>query len=219
MKSIEKVKARTLRAAGKSVKAIAKELQVSQSSVSHWVRDIELTDEQHAALAAKGRHYGAQAKGALKNKQLAIARRTAFRQAGYELAKHDASFRVICALYWGEGSKTRGNACIANCDTDLLRIWGAWLVSAGFDAQLGFRVQYYAGMSEDAIWDWWRTRLPFLDARHRRKFTLCTANRASQQKYAGKLPYGTASISVSSVELLERLLGGIDYLRTISLTG
>ena len=41
------------RAEGRSIKEIARPLRVSTSSVSHWVRDIELTDAQHAALQAR----------------------------------------------------------------------------------------------------------------------------------------------------------------------
>jgi transposase len=39
-----------LRKQGKSIKDIAKELNVSASSVSNWVRKVELTNEQIEAL-------------------------------------------------------------------------------------------------------------------------------------------------------------------------
>src|SRR5688572_3496121 len=42
--------ARRLRQQGMAIKRIAKQLSVSQSSVSIWVRDIVLSDEQMAAL-------------------------------------------------------------------------------------------------------------------------------------------------------------------------
>ena len=52
-KAEEREAARLLRQDGCSVKQIAAELGVSQASVSVWVRDIQLTDEQLRALQAR----------------------------------------------------------------------------------------------------------------------------------------------------------------------
>ena len=48
-----KEKARTLRRNGRSVKEIEKKLGVARSSVSVWVRDIKLTEEQKSRLKQK----------------------------------------------------------------------------------------------------------------------------------------------------------------------
>ena len=54
MKIRERDEARTLRREqGQSIKEIARAVGVSTSSVSHWVRDIELTEEQIEALRAR----------------------------------------------------------------------------------------------------------------------------------------------------------------------
>ena len=54
MKLAEREEARTLRRRqGQSIKEIARALGVSTSSVSHWVRDVELTGEQLDALRAR----------------------------------------------------------------------------------------------------------------------------------------------------------------------
>lgn len=50
MKRLEKERVRELRRTGASVKSIAEKVGVSQSSVSVWVRDIPLTDEQKRKL-------------------------------------------------------------------------------------------------------------------------------------------------------------------------
>jgi transcriptional regulator with XRE-family HTH domain len=53
MKTEQREKARALRRdEGLSVKVIARRLGVSQSSVSRWVRDVPLTEEQRAILVA-----------------------------------------------------------------------------------------------------------------------------------------------------------------------
>jgi transposase len=48
MKTDERRRARELRAQGWSIKEIERSLGVSRSSVSSWVRDVELTVEQRA---------------------------------------------------------------------------------------------------------------------------------------------------------------------------
>src|SRR5205814_9660336 len=54
MKTVERKLARRMRRyEGRSIKEIARLLRVSKSSVSLLVRDIALTDEQHAALQAR----------------------------------------------------------------------------------------------------------------------------------------------------------------------
>jgi predicted transcriptional regulator len=50
MKHEERLAARKLRSEGCSIKAICRQLGVAQSSVSNWVRDIELTPLQKAKL-------------------------------------------------------------------------------------------------------------------------------------------------------------------------
>jgi predicted transcriptional regulator len=56
MKTVERNQARRMRRdEGRSIKEIARLLGVSTSSVSHWVRDVELTDAQHSALQARVR--------------------------------------------------------------------------------------------------------------------------------------------------------------------
>jgi transposase len=55
MKTAERELARVLRREqGASIREIAKRIGVSTSSVSQWVRDIELTTEQHEQLLLRG---------------------------------------------------------------------------------------------------------------------------------------------------------------------
>ena len=54
MKTDKKDEARILRRCGKSVKVIAREIGVAYSSVSTWVRDVPLTDEQKSILLERG---------------------------------------------------------------------------------------------------------------------------------------------------------------------
>src|SRR5262249_53860948 len=139
MKLKEKLEARELRKQGLSIREICTRLGVAKSSVSLWVRDIHLTDEQIESLNQKMLlnrlrfGYLSICGGANRNKEEAQKRHEAFEQAGYERAKSDEQFRLICALYWGEGSKTQTCSFkLANCDPRLLRIILDWLIEQGF---------------------------------------------------------------------------------------
>jgi hypothetical protein len=194
-------------------------LCVSKSSVSAWVTDIDLTEEQLQALElrqSRGRRYIID-----RVRQLSLAaaaRNEGFRQEGYRKAQRDEQFRLICALYWGEGRKTERNKAfaISNADPALLRVVLRWLLDGGYGEKLSFRVQYYQenGLSESEIAAWWQQQLPGLEARHLRKFTRNGLNRASQRKRIGRLPFGTGALQVCSAELFCTIMGGIDFLST-----
>jgi hypothetical protein len=222
MKLEEKNAARDLRKQGYSIPDICKRLGVSKSSVSIWVRDIQLTADQIEVLnqrMARARErfaYLSRCGGANTNRAKAEKRHRAFEQAGYERAKVDDNFRLICALYWGEGSKCNTHTfSVSNCDPRLLRAILDWLVRVGYDERAGFSVQYYGenGLTEEDIRLWWLKQLPNLKEKHLRKFTRCVIHRASQRKKIGKRPYGTARVSVSDTELVFTVAGGIRYLQ------
>jgi transcriptional regulator with XRE-family HTH domain len=224
MKSAEKEAARKLRFDGLSIKEIARKLNVSRSSVSLWVRDIRLTAAQIEILNARVAQsrdrfaYLSRCHGANQNVEQARIRQEQFRRAGHDLAARDQKFRIICALYWGEGTKsTQGQFSVCNCDPEMLRIFVDWLFSMNLGGRIRFSVQYYAEneLSEFEILDWWLKRLPKINPENVRRFVCCKINRASQRKKTGRRPYGTASVSVASTELLCNVLGGIEYLKQL----
>jgi transposase len=73
---------------GRSIKEIARMLSVSTSSVSHWVRDIPLTEEQHAMLQARN--------GLHERQRLArAAMATKARERPARVARHASLARLI----------------------------------------------------------------------------------------------------------------------------
>ena len=148
------------------------------------------------------------------NREFYQKRRDKYRQEGYERAKIDESFRLICALYWGEGSKSQNTFTISNCDAGMLKIAFNWLVKQGYSDRIGFSVGYHSTncVSETKIKQWWKENIGINDS-HFRKFTIYSINRASQQKMIGKQPHGTARICVGCVKLMQNIYGGIDYLK------
>src|SRR5438105_12827345 len=105
MKTAERELARELRRAeGASLKEIARKLNVARSSVSLWVRDIELTPEQHLALRERNPIYNAQLRGSTANAELGRARRRSYQDEGRRRAlARDPGNIAGCMLYWGDG--------------------------------------------------------------------------------------------------------------------
>ena len=88
VKTRERVLPRALRLhEGASIKEIAKRVGVSTSSVSTWVRDIELTLEQHDALRLRNPIYNGQLSGCAIASANRCAERVANQQQGRGLAR------------------------------------------------------------------------------------------------------------------------------------
>jgi len=125
MKTAERELARRMRRyAGRSIKEIARHLHVSRSSVSLWVRDIALSDEQHAALQARnGLHERQRLANAAMSAKARI-RRVAAQDDGRRRAKQADKLYVIgCMLYWAEGSRNRNKLVFTNSDPEMLRVF------------------------------------------------------------------------------------------------
>ena len=214
MKVQQKEAARSLREQGKSLGEISKGLGVSKSSVSIWCRDIKLTDKQMMELKSRRAN---PFNGAEANKNKAKKLRSIWRSEGYKRAVYDEFFKLICCLYWGEGDKRRNIFSIANSDSDMICLIYRWLVREVERSRITLRVQYHKEnlIEESDIVKWWSDRVRNI----RVLSTSCRLSRASQKKGIGKLPYGTATIYVCSTELVQKVFGGIDFIREYNSNG
>jgi predicted transcriptional regulator len=119
-----KEKARQMRKEGSSIGDIAKELTVSKSSVSVWVRDIVLTEEQENALKAQKKQWGGRNEGSKKTRHLAMEKRIAYQQIGREQARKGSSLHLMgCMLYWAEGAKSRNTVNFVNSDPAMILLF------------------------------------------------------------------------------------------------
>jgi transposase-like protein len=129
VKTEERTRARQLRRdEGLPIKEIARRVGVSASSVSVWVRDIQLTWEQHAELRAKNPAYNRQLSGrrvAVANRR---AERIAYQDHGREVVRSGDSLHLAgCMLYWAEGSKGRNQLRFTNSDPEMIRFFVRFL--------------------------------------------------------------------------------------------
>lgn len=115
----------TMRHEGISIKNIALKLGVSQSTVSTWVRGLELSDTAKSTIAesqARGREAARMAKIAQTTRNLSRAQSEA--EAMVSTLTTDGNMAlVMCALlYWCEGAKSPHDSELAFTNSDPLLI-------------------------------------------------------------------------------------------------
>jgi transcriptional regulator with XRE-family HTH domain len=85
------------------IKEIARRLGVAVSTVSIWVRDVELSP-QHEALRALNPAYNHQRNGWKTNATRFRSRRVSYQEEGRDLARRYEPLHIAgCMLYWAEG--------------------------------------------------------------------------------------------------------------------
>jgi transcriptional regulator with XRE-family HTH domain len=126
VKTTEREQARKLRREeGRSVKELAALLGVSRSTISLWVRDVELTAAQRAALR---RRMGGRIDGSRVNADRALERRRQEQTSGRDAARRgDVMHAAGCMLYWAEGSRERNAIKFTNSDPEMLRFFMRFL--------------------------------------------------------------------------------------------
>jgi transcriptional regulator with XRE-family HTH domain len=214
VKSEEQRAARTLRREqGLTISEIARRLNVSSASVSKWVRDIELTAEQHAVLQQTNPRYSAQLGGQNARSASARAVRIAAQLKGRELARNaDPLHLKGCMLYWAEGSKHRNRATFTNSDPEMARHFVRFLREcyAISDDRIGLTVNCYAGNGPTPaeIVEWWLRELDLPEVCARAP-VVNRISSASRLRRGHVLRYGTARIDVHSVDLVQSIYGAI----------
>ena len=134
-KQLEYKKAIVLRKTGKSIKKIAKLLDVSVSIVSVWCKDVKLTEEQKEKLKRRNvkiRHLRRLAKQSHMEKLERVKK--LFKEASAEikpLSKQEL-FLTGLALYWAEGFKSikEGRLGFCNSDPQMIKFIIKWFEKA-----------------------------------------------------------------------------------------
>lgn len=209
-KDKEYEQARELRKQGASVREIARLLSVSKSTVSLWVRDIELTEEQITTLNANARAAGVPGRErfvrTIQAKRAAlIAQYHKAADAEYETLRHGPTFMFGLALYIGEGSKGELSKLI-------ITNWDYRVIAKGieFFAMLGIarsrmrcKIMLHPMQSVSEAEAFWTevTGIPLAQFSR----TSQAISPSSRGKRGQKWPHGGCQLSVSSVELRHKI--------------
>ena len=214
MKSELRAEARRLRRDdGLPLTAIADRLGVSKSSVSRWVRDIELRPAQHAALRLLNPRYNAQLRGQNHRRETARAERLVAQEHGRRLARQAEPLHIEgCMLYWAEGSKTRNTVIFVNSDADMMELFLRFLrhCYGVSDDEVALSVNCHIDASCDPadVTRWWLERLG-LPATSARAPTVNAVSSASRRRRGHVLPFGTARLVVHSTFVAQSIFGAI----------
>lgn len=214
MKPAERDEARRLRLEGASITEIENALGVARSSVSRWVRDVELGPEQRARLVERvrlGPIVAAERKAAA-----ARAVRGEHQEAGRLLARaRRADYAAGCMLYWAEGSKHRNSVTLTNSDPELVAYFLAFL-RRHFEVEnskVSLRCNLFTDHAarQREIEDFWLAKLS-LGRSSLRHTTVNRYSKYSQKKRTNKLPYGTVQLTVCSTRIVQTIFGSIQEL-------
>ena len=115
-------------------------------------------------------------------------------------------------LYWAEGSKSRNAAQICNADPEVI-VYFARFLRTYFDVvpnRMRLALNLFADHEEAQrqIEDFWLRRLS-LPRTCLTKTRINSYSKYSQKKRCGKLPYGTARLTVSSTQIVQTIYGSI----------
>ena len=196
---------------GLSVKAIATRLRVAKSSVSVWVRGIQLTEQQKLAMkrTMKRRRIESEPRRAKAYSLSAMNKRKSYQEEGRKLAnQRDPLHCMGCMLYWGEGDKT--SLCmtsITNCDSNLLRLFLRFLVEC-YEVPLDkmrIRVDFYNDCATtDEVKDFWLNLFGLAD----KNIQTVKAHQAKRCSHA-KQKYGVCRLLVCDVRVKQSIMGAI----------
>jgi hypothetical protein len=204
------------RGEGRSIKEIARLLGVSKSSVSLWVRDIELTDGQHAALQARNGLHERQCLARAAMSAKARGRRVDWQLEGRRRARRlGHRYAGGCMLYWAEGSRNRNKIVFTNSDPAMARFFVEFLRDYFEIGSERFRFTCNLFADHEArqreIEDFWLS-IVGLPRSCLCKSTVNRYSRYSQKKRKNKLPYGTCRVAVHSTEIAQTIYGSIQEL-------
>jgi transcriptional regulator with XRE-family HTH domain len=213
VKTHERELARRLRREeGAAVGEIAQRLGVSKSSVSLWVRDIELSEAQRQALLQRNPAYNRQLSGWTKMAARRRVERRAFQDDGRSRAREgDPMFIAGCMLYWAEGAKSRNQLQFANADPEMARFFVDFLRRYfGLSDEIRITCRLYADhlARQKEVEDFWLETLA-LPRTALRKSVVNVYSKYSKRRRVGNLPYGTCHVVVSRTWLTQTIFGAI----------
>ncbi len=206
MQRENKQRAQELRVQGWSYNDILQEVGVSKSTLSLWLRDIPLTDEQIAALLNK------QEAGREKFIRNAMVRRddrwAEYHQEAeseYAVLSLEPAFMFGLALYIGEGSKTQPNSLrFANCDTGVIRKGLQFFLKIGLSRpQIRCAVHLHPNLDVAEAEAYWQETTGLVPAQFYK--TTVALSRASSGSRTNIQRYGTCHLVAHQTSIRQKL--------------
>lgn len=210
----DRQKAIILRQSGKTYGEIRSELGLSKSTLSGWLRNYTLTQDQLVILqeSIDKRRYLAREKTSITKK---IKRQnkldliyTKQKKEWLSLSKREL-FLAGLFLYWGEGGKTeRGILSISNTDPGVLKFSLLWMIRALNIPKNKIQVMLhlYSDMEIEEATNYWSIALNIPRSQFSKPYIKKSTREALSYKGHG---HGTCMLRVFNTELKKKILMSI----------
>ncbi|MFZ5982135.1 MAG: helix-turn-helix domain-containing protein [Patescibacteria group bacterium] len=209
MKFEARKKAIKLRKLGYTYTQILEKVSVSRSTLSIWLRDVELTTSQKEYLYNKSRQ-----KNAYRLAKLNQARRIERTKSIIEISKKEALkmfnnplFSSGLMLYWAEGDKSDSNEIVkfTNSDPNMISLMISWFQKIGKveKSKIKLTLHIHELHKKSAIEKYW-SKVTGIPSKH---FYKTQIKKTSLGQRRNCLYNGTCSIRVNSRELFRKIKG------------
>ena len=207
MKLREKIKAISLRKKGHSYLAILKQIPVSKSTLSFWLREIELTPAQNKKLLVGrqlSRFLGAKAQ---QQKRIEQTKKTIHEGEGefFELVEYPL-FLAGLMLYWAEGDKhIQERVKFTNSDEVLVLLMMRWFREVCHVPEEKFRIALHVHNlhSQTNVKEYWQKITGVRVANFQKVYV----KQSSLHQRRNILYNGTCGIIVHDKKLFRKILG------------
>ena len=209
-KFLERTKAIQLRKAGKSYSEIKGLVKVSKSSLSLWLRNIHLTEDQVQRLKQT------KEKAVERFRNTMRLKREKRLSNYYEIQKkrwlplsNREFYLTGLFLYWGEGNKaSRHTISISNTDPTLLKLSLLWMKNSLKIPEKAIRVclQLYSDMDIDEAVDFWAKTLAISKNQFNKPYIKFSTRDLIDQKGFG---HGTCNLVAHNTVIKENLMMAI----------
>ena len=206
--------ARRMRIEGRSYREIRAEVPVSKSTLSLWLKDVPISDEQRALLKQRSVDGSERRATALRARRIATQERI-WKQAADQvgiLSERDLLLAGVVA-YWAEGSKAkpwnaRERVQFINSDPAMIALFLNWLYTLGVDkSALIYRVSIHEKADVERAVRFWAKECDIAPEVFS-KTTLKRHNPRTVRKNTGDSYVGCLTITVRrSTELYRRIAG------------
>jgi AcrR family transcriptional regulator len=212
VKTAEREAARRIRREeGASINEIARRTGAAKSSISRWVRDVELSEEQRESLRIAA--YNGMIKGRTMHAELRREARGMAQEEGRTRARQgDGFFLAGCMLYWAEGSKDRNHVEFTNSDAQMVAFFARFLKTYWNlrDEDIRITCNLFADHvdRQHDIEQFW-LGIARLSRESLRKSRVNVYSKYSKKKRRNRLPYGTCRLTVCRTHVVQAIYGGI----------
>ncbi len=206
----DKEKAIQLRLKGMSYSQIKIELGVNKSTLSGWLKDMPLSDQQFRDLGVIERRVESYKETCRKRKQNILKDiYDAEKKAILPLSKRDL-FIAGLFLYWGEGGKTsQGSLTLSNTNPGMIRFFIYWVVNSCnlSKERIKIRMHFYKDMDIEEETKFWVAHTGIRREQFSKPY-IKDSNK-SGITYKTGFGHGTCNVYIGNAILAKRVLMGL----------